>query len=96
MAGQLKNRELKGHYDEINAKLKTVRLDPYIRLLEAKKGKNKGIIFPFARGLRFSALLIYQIRWYLEGTNLTANWGQLMDNDTDEYSNECDIVIHEK
>ena len=56
MAGKLRNRELQGHYDELNAKLKVIRLDPYIRELEAKRGKNKGIIFPFARGLRFSAL----------------------------------------
>jgi hypothetical protein len=96
MAGQITNLILKEHYEGLNVKLKTIRLDPYIRQLEAKKGKNKGLIFPFARGLRFSALLIYQIRRYLDGSNLTANWGQLMNDATDEYSNECDIIIHEK
>ncbi len=70
------------------------RLDDKIVAAEAKSGKNKGIIFTFARGLRFSALLIYKIRKILNGTNLTASWGQIL-NDDGEFSNECDIIIHE-
>jgi hypothetical protein len=70
------------------------RIDPYIRQLE--KEKKKGRIFPFVRGLRLSARLIYVIRDILSETNLTANWGQLLDEQGKSCSCECDIIIHHK
>lgn len=84
----------KEKYDSVRTKLLAHRLDPHIRTLESKTGKNKGLIFPFARGLRFSALLIYIIRETLEGSGLSANWGQIIDEDGDYCSGECDIIIH--
>lgn len=96
MPDQIRNNFQQETYNTIRAKLNSYRLDSYIRQLETKKGKGKGNIFPFARGLRFSALLIYTIRQVLSGTNLTANWGQIIDNDGDTFSNECDIIIHSK
>lgn len=68
------------------------RIDPFIRELEREK--QKGRIFPFARGLRLSANLIYVIREILSGTNLTANWGQLLDRRGNYCSCECDVIIH--
>jgi hypothetical protein len=81
-------------YHDVKGHLMAYRLDDKIIAAEAKSGKNKGIIFTFARGLRFSALLIYKIRKILNGTNLTASWGQII-NDDGTFSNECDIIIHE-
>lgn len=70
------------------------RIDPFIRQLET--GRKKGGRFPFARGLRLSAQLIYAVREILSGTNLTANWGQLIDERGISCSNECDVIIHRK
>lgn len=81
-------------YATIKAHLQNFRLDSYIQQIESKKGKNKGAIFPFARGLRFSALLIYKIRKILTGTHLTADWGQILIDEDGTLSNECDIIIH--
>lgn len=85
---------LKEDYNAVKGHLMAYRLDEKIMAAEAKPGKNKGIIFTFARGLRFSALLIYKIRKILNGTDLTASWGQII-NEDGELSNECDIIIHE-
>lgn len=68
------------------------RIDPFIRQMEAER--KKGRIFPFVRGLRLSAHLIYAIREILEGTSLKANWGQLVDKSGVFCSSECDVVIH--
>ena len=68
------------------------RIDPFIRQLEADR--KRGRIFPFARGLRLSAQLIYAVREILSGTNLTANWGQLLDESGTSCSSECDVIIH--
>jgi len=68
------------------------RIDPFIRELESKR--QKGRIFPFARGLHLSASLIYLIREILLGTNLEANWGQLLDERGNYCSCECDVIIH--
>lgn len=86
----------KEKYDTIKAQLLNYRLDPFIRAKESEPGANKGLIFPFARGLRFSALLIYTIRESLSGSDLEVNWGQIIDDDGNYCSGECDIIIHKK
>ena len=86
----------KEKYEEIKAQLLNYRLDPFIREKESQDGSNKGLIFPFARGLRFSALLIYTIRESLSGSDLEVNWGQIIDDDGYACSGECDIIIHKK
>jgi len=83
-------------YKTIKEQLLSYRLDPFIREKEAEPGTNKGLIFPFARGLRFSALLIYSIRESLAGSDLEANWGQILDDEGMACSGECDIIIHKK
>jgi len=70
------------------------RIDPFIRQLE--KGKKRGRILPFVRGLHLSAHLIYAIREVLSGTNLTADWGHLLDKTGSFCSCECDVIIHHK
>ena len=80
----------------IKAGLQEYRLDKFIRTLERTPGPNKGNILPFIRGLRFSALLIYAIREFLQGTGLTASWGHIIDEDGVFCSRECDIIIHKE
>lgn len=96
MADELLNVLAKEKYEVIKVKLLNYRLDPFIREMEAKKGEGKGLIFPFARGLRFSALLIYTIREALSGSDLEVNWGQIISEDGSACSGECDIIIHKK
>lgn len=84
----------KTRYADVKAGLQEFRLDSYIRTIEKRKGKNKGTILPFVRGLRFAALLIYSIRKIIR-PDLEASWGHLI-NDEGELSRECDIVIHKK
>src|SRR5260370_15507569 len=86
----------KEKYDTIKAQLLSYRLSPFIRDKESQEGPNKGLIFPFARGLRFSALLIYSIRESLSSSTLEVNWGQIVDYDGLACSGECDIIIHKK
>lgn len=93
--GYLKSFQ-KEKYNTIKEQLLSYRLDPFIRDKEAEPGPNKGLIFPFARGLRFSALLIYSIRESLSGSDLEVNWGQIIDDDGMACSGECDIIIHKK
>jgi len=83
-------------YDSIKSRLLSYRLDPFIRKLESKKGKHKGLIFPFVRGLRFSALLTYAIRECLSVSELEVSWGQIIDDEGYLVSGECDIIIHHK
>ncbi|MDX2303733.1 MAG: hypothetical protein NW226_13090 [Microscillaceae bacterium] len=78
----------------IKAGLQAYRLNDFIKMAESKKGAGK--ILPFVRGLRFSALLIYAIRDFLVGSDLTANWGHIIDEDGEYCSRECDIIIHNK
>lgn len=80
---------------KIYSLLASHRIDPFVRTLEEKKGKNVGKILPFVRGLRFSSMLIYTIRKLLKGSHLTANWGHLIDRDGLFCSRECDIIIHQ-
>jgi len=96
MSGNYYNTFDTGNYQTIKAELLSYRLDPFIRDKEATEGPNKGLIFPFARGLRFSALLIYNIRECLSGSDLEVNWGQIVDEEGFACSGECDIIIHKK
>lgn len=84
------------NYNSIKAQLLGYRLSPFIRAKEAEEGANKGLIFPFARGLRFSALLIYAIREVLSGSEFEVSWGQIVDDEGYACSGECDIIIHKK
>ncbi|MCW3102701.1 MAG: hypothetical protein JWO09_1141 [Bacteroidetes bacterium] len=86
----------KTKYNSIKTELLGYRLSPFIRDKESQTGVNKGLIFPFARGLRFSALLIYAIRESLSGSDLEVNWGQIVDDSGLACSGECDIIIHKK
>ena len=86
----------KGRYDAIRAELLASRLSQFIREKEAQEGPEKGLIFPFVRGLRFAALLIYAIREALSESSLEVNWGQIIDADGNNCSPEGDIVIHKK
>lgn len=70
------------------------RIDDVQRDMEAQR--RRGRILPFVRGLRLSALLIYQVRDLLRGTGLTANWGHLVDSDGRLCSCECDVIVHEE
>jgi hypothetical protein len=83
-------------YDKVYKPMLSHRIDPFIREVEARKGINKGYIMSFVRGLRLSALIIYQLRTILSDTNLSAYWGQIIDEDGDYLSNECDILISTK
>lgn len=83
-------------YNTIKGQLLNYRLDPFIREMEKKEGADKGLIFPFARGLRFSCLLIYAIREALSGSDLEVNWGQIIGDGGLVLSGECDIIIHKK
>ena len=88
----------KERYDLLVASVRTLRLSSIVREMEARKGTNKGLIFPFARGLRFSAQLIYILREVLSGSALEVNWGQILEaeGDYDACSPEGDIIIHRK
>lgn len=88
---QLLERE---KFQEIFGVLSSYRIDSFVRMLEKKKGPNVGKVLPFVRGLRFSSLLTYAIREYLNGTELTANWGHIVDNKGTYVSKEADIIIH--
>jgi len=70
------------------------RMDTFIRQME--KERRTGRILAFVRGLRLSANLIYAIRQILDGTQLTANWGHLLDESDTFCSRECDVIIHRK
>ncbi len=86
--GTIRSGLYEERFRELFGKLMAWRLDPFYR--KQKKGK----ILPFVRGLRFSALLIYEIRKILNSTDLTANWGHLLDESGNWCSRECDIIIH--
>ena len=51
------------------------------------------LVFPFAKGLRLSARLIYVLRKRLSAFTCCVNWGQLL-ADGQPCSPECDIIIH--
>ena len=94
MATGTKNYLNKQQYNSIKGHLETYRLDTFMRTLDKNQTKNKGAILPFIRGLRFSALLIYEIRKALNGTQLNVTWGHILDENGDYCSSECDIIIY--
>lgn len=83
-------------YFKIIGGMSNYRIDNFIREAEAKEGKSKGIVLAFVRGLRLSSLLTYAIRQLLDGSELTANWGHIIDENSEFCSRECDIIIHSK
>lgn len=89
-----KNIFLQSDLNKIISDFKDLRIDAYYRWLEAKR--KKGRILPFVRGLKLSASLIYNIRTALSGTELTANWGHILNDDSSLCSPECDVIIHKK
>jgi hypothetical protein len=88
------NLLIKQRYNIIKGELETYRLDDFTRTLDKNQGRNKGAILPFIRGLRFSALLIYEIRKTLNGTPLKVTWGHILDEHGAYCSSECDIIIY--
>lgn len=94
MASGHANALTKKQYNVLKEELSTFRLDTFLRSLDKNQGKNKGAILPFIRGLRFSALLIYEIRKALNGTALKVTWGHILDENGEYCSSECDIIIY--
>lgn len=84
----------KQQYEIIKAELRSVRISHFYRGLESKKNVKKGTIFPFARGLRFAALLTKYIRERLDGSSLSVCWGQIINEEGNLLSGECDIIIY--
>jgi hypothetical protein len=74
--------------------LQAWRTSPGLKLLEAAKGS--ALVLPFVKGLRLSALLIYNLREELSATGLEVDWGHLLDAKDQSCSPECDIIIHRK
>ncbi len=74
-------------YHALCRELQVLRIDP--QMFEARKD-----VLSFVVGLRFSSLLIYQIRSMLEDTPLTASWGVIVEEDENTISGECDIIVH--
>lgn len=68
------------------------RLDPQIRLMDAKK--DKGRILGFVKGLRLSARILYILRTIISSKDLEVSWGHLVDESGESCSPECDIIIH--
>ena len=79
-------------FNKMVAEFSNWTMSDFIRQLESRK--SKGRVLSFIRGLRLSAHLIYAIRDLLIGSDLTANWGHLIDDDNKFCSPECDIIIH--
>ena len=96
MATGYSNVLTKKQYNVLKEELSTFRLDTFVRTLDKNQNKNKGAILPFIRGLRFSALLIYEIRKALNGTELKVTWGHILDENGEYCSSECDIIIYKK
>lgn len=96
--GQLTKRFFVDDFNKIIAEFSAWRMDEHIKLLNKMQQKGWGNVLPFVRGLRLSAQLIYVIRKYLNGTNLTADWGHLMYGEEEEeyLTPECDIIIYDK
>ncbi len=73
------------------AELQRWRTDPDVQDMQRDHGR--GLVFPFAKGLRLSARLVYAIRKRLSAIGVKVDWGQII---TPEgyCSPECDIIIH--
>ena len=85
--GVLQRGNLQERYDSLCKKLDKYRIEH--ELEEARKS-----VLAFVTGLRFSALLIYEMRTILKNTNLAVNWGTIIDDKGDKCSAECDIIVH--
>jgi hypothetical protein len=85
---------LRERFESMVAEFRSWKMCDFVRQLEASK--SKGRVLPFVRGLRLSAQLVYAVRELLEGTELTANWGHLLDREQSFCSPECDVIIHKK
>jgi hypothetical protein len=77
-------------FEKLCAELRTLRTKAALM----KRAGFRPRIHDFVRGLRFSSLLTYRIRDLLRTSGLTASWGQLIDEDGNTCSPECDIIIH--
>jgi len=85
--GLLQRGNLQERYGSLCKKLDKYRIEQ--ELHEARKS-----VLAFVTGLRFSALLIYEMRTILKNTNLAVNWGTIIDDRGDKCSAECDIIVH--
>lgn len=85
--GVLQRGNLQERYNSLCKKLDLYRTEQ--ELHEARKS-----VLAFVTGLRFSALLIYEMRDILKNTNLAVNWGTIIDESGDRCSAECDIIVH--
>jgi hypothetical protein len=85
--GKLQKGNLTARYGSLCKQLDKYRIER--ELFEARK-----TVLPFVTGLRFSALLIYEMRTILKNTNLAVNWGTIIDDTGDKCAAECDIIIH--
>ena len=56
--------------------------------------KEGGGVFDFVKGLRLATRLIYILKNKLAQYSLDANWGQILDENGEYLSPECDIIIH--
>src|SRR5258707_13284732 len=90
----LANEQLTG----LKAELQKIRSHP--PLVKRGPGIYEGDILGFVKGLRLSARLIYFLRERLSETlsqsNLAVSWGQLLDDNCEFCSRECDVIIHSK
>ncbi len=56
--------------------------------------KAGGGVFDFVKGLRLATRLVYILKNKLSEYSLDANWGQILDENGEYLSPECDIIIH--
>lgn len=94
--GPLKRRFFLDNFNSMMSEFSEWRMDDYLKLLNKMNQKGWGKVLPFVRGLRLSARLIYIIRKNLNGTNLAADWGHLMNEAGDYLTPECDIILYDK
>jgi hypothetical protein len=81
-------------FERLAGELKRWRTSDDLKIIEAAKGS--AIVFPFVKGLRLSAQLVYMLRTELSDTDLEVDWGHLLDAQEKSCSPECDIIIHRK
>ncbi len=81
-------------FERLAGELRPWRKSDDLEVIE--KAKGSALVFPFVKGLRLSARLIYILRAHLSETNLEVDWGQLLNDQGDSCSPECDIIIHHK
>ena len=90
--GALGTRLSTEKFHALTATLAPWRLDPEIRLMDAKGAKGR--ILAFVKGLRLSARVAYLVRGILSGEEVEVSWGHLVDESGNSCSPECDIIIH--